>query len=102
LLVTKSAIRPGSNFNRQGGSIFHQRQHQYLQEDPATVLSMLWHGFPVLRLLAAWLAASAALFALFGWLERLTLGQISIGRVGQFSISANNTVLYNRAFVLFF
>jgi hypothetical protein len=26
LLVTKSAIRPGSNFNRQGGSIFHQRQ----------------------------------------------------------------------------
>jgi hypothetical protein len=27
LLVTKSAIRPGSNFNRQGGSIFHQRQH---------------------------------------------------------------------------
>gem|GEM_PF-143146 len=25
--VTKSAIRPGSNFNRQGGSIFHQRQH---------------------------------------------------------------------------
>ena len=48
------------------------RQHQYLQEDPATVLSMLWHGFPVLRLLAAWLAASAALFALFGWLERRT------------------------------
>ncbi|WP_317615733.1 type VI secretion IcmF C-terminal domain-containing protein, partial [Pseudomonas putida] len=29
LLVTKSAIRPGSNFNRQGGSIFHQRQHDH-------------------------------------------------------------------------
>ncbi|WP_206419470.1 hypothetical protein, partial [Ectopseudomonas oleovorans] len=29
LLVTKSAIRPGSNFNRQGGSIFHQRQHPW-------------------------------------------------------------------------
>ncbi|CAE6966153.1 conserved protein of unknown function [Ectopseudomonas oleovorans] len=28
MLVTKSAIRPGSNFNRQGGSIFHQRQQQ--------------------------------------------------------------------------
>lgn len=58
------------NFYRE----FHQRLNslvfQYLQEDPATVLSMLWHGFPVLRLLAAWLAASAALFALFGWLER--------------------------------
>jgi EAL domain-containing protein (putative c-di-GMP-specific phosphodiesterase class I)/CheY-like chemotaxis protein len=26
LLVTKSAIRPGSNFNRQGGSIFQKRQ----------------------------------------------------------------------------
>ncbi|MFZ3203991.1 MAG: hypothetical protein WA161_08965, partial [Pseudomonas sp.] len=24
--MLKSAIRPGSNFNRQGGSIFHQRQ----------------------------------------------------------------------------
>lgn len=60
------------NFYRE----FHQRLNslvfQYLQEDPATVLSMLWHGFPVLRLLAAWLAASAALFALFGWLERRT------------------------------
>ncbi|AZN54610.1 hypothetical protein EJP70_26405 [Pseudomonas aeruginosa] len=30
MLVTKSAIRPGSNFNRQGGSIFHQRQHPEL------------------------------------------------------------------------
>lgn len=30
MLVTKSAIRPGSNFNRQGGSIFHQRQHTKL------------------------------------------------------------------------
>lgn len=60
------------NFYRE----FHQRLNslvfQYLQEDPATVLSMLWHGFPVLRLLAAWLATSAALFALFGWLERRT------------------------------
>ncbi|MEX7348894.1 hypothetical protein AB2D24_33715, partial [Pseudomonas aeruginosa] len=31
-LVTKSAIRPGSNFNRQGGSIFHQRQQQLVAE----------------------------------------------------------------------
>ena len=34
MLVTKSAIRPGSNFNRQGGSIFHQRQ-QYTAETGA-------------------------------------------------------------------
>ncbi|MGE6996146.1 hypothetical protein ACQKIK_22470, partial [Pseudomonas sp. NPDC047961] len=33
LLVTKSAIRPGSNFNRQGGSIFHQRQQSWKKSD---------------------------------------------------------------------
>ena len=37
---------------------FHQRLNslvfQYLAEDPATVLSMLWHGFPVLTLLSVW------------------------------------------------
>ena len=62
------------NFYRE----FHQRLNslvfQYLQEDPATVLSMLWHGFPVLQLLAAWGVVSAAMFALFRWLERLTRG----------------------------
>jgi phosphoglycerol transferase MdoB-like AlkP superfamily enzyme len=55
---------------------FHQRLNslvfQYLQEDPATVLSMLWHGFPVLRLLAVWGVLSALMFVLFGRLERLT------------------------------
>ena len=55
---------------------FHQRLNglvfQYLQEDPITVLSMLWHGFPVLRLLAAWGVLSILMFALFGRLERLT------------------------------
>ncbi|MCW3147144.1 LTA synthase family protein [Stutzerimonas stutzeri] len=62
------------NFYRE----FHQRLNslvfQYLQEDPATVLSMLWHGFPVLQLLAAWGMASVTMYALFGWLERLTRG----------------------------
>ena len=37
---------------------FHQRLNnlvfQYISEDPKTVMSMLWHGFPVLRLLLAW------------------------------------------------
>ncbi|WCY74099.1 YkvA family protein [Pseudomonas aeruginosa] len=32
----KSAIRPGSNFNRQGGSIFHQRQQYYAATDSDT------------------------------------------------------------------
>jgi len=55
---------------------FHQRLNglvfQYFQEDPATVLSMLWYGFPVLRLLGAWTAVSLLLFGLFRLLERLT------------------------------
>jgi len=53
---------------------FHQRLNalvfQYLQEDPATVLSMLWHGFPVLRLLLAWGVLSASVVLLLGRLDR--------------------------------
>ena len=60
------------NFYRE----FHQRLNslvfQYLQEDPATVLSMLWHGFPVMRLLGAWGLLSMAMFGVFGWLDRRT------------------------------
>lgn len=55
---------------------FHQRLNslvfQYLKEDPRTVLSMLWNGFPVLRLLLAWLALSALAHGVFAWLDRLT------------------------------
>ena len=55
---------------------FHQRLNslvfQYLQEDPATVLSMLWHGFPVLRLLGAWALMSALMYLVFRSLDRLT------------------------------
>lgn len=63
------------NFYRE----FHQRLNalvfQYLQEDPATVLSMLWYGFPVVRLLGAWLALSILFFVLLGWLDIRTRGQ---------------------------
>jgi len=49
---------------------FHQRLNalvfQYLQEDPKTVLSMLWYGFPVARLLTAWLLIALT----FVWLLR--------------------------------
>jgi phosphoglycerol transferase MdoB-like AlkP superfamily enzyme len=44
---------------------------QYLSEDPATVLSMLWHGFPVGRYLLAWALASWLLFKAFQALHRL-------------------------------
>ncbi len=55
---------------------FHQRLNslvfQYVKEDPQTVLSMLWYGFPVLRYLVAWLLASWLLAWTFGRLDRLT------------------------------
>jgi len=55
---------------------FHQRLNdlvfQYLKEDPATVLSMLWHGFPVLRYLLAWLLATLLLGWVFAGVDRLT------------------------------
>ncbi len=55
---------------------FHQRLNslvfQYLNEDPATVLSMLWHGFPVISLLSAWLVCTLVMYFLFSWTERKT------------------------------
>jgi phosphoglycerol transferase MdoB-like AlkP superfamily enzyme len=55
---------------------FHQRLNslvfQYLNEDPATVLSMLWHGFPVVTLLSTWLACSLVMYFLFSWAEQKT------------------------------
>ena len=53
---------------------FNQRLNgllfQYLQEDPGTVMSMIWHGFPVLRYLLAWAAASYLLGWIFTRLDR--------------------------------
>ena len=55
---------------------FHQRLNalvfQYLGEDPATVMSMLWHGFPVARYLIAWTLASWLLFKALQAIHRLT------------------------------
>ena len=55
---------------------FNQRLNglvfQYLKEDPKTVLSMLWYGFPVVRYLLAWGAVSALLAWLAGKLDRAT------------------------------
>ncbi|TRO23073.1 LTA synthase family protein [Ectopseudomonas mendocina] len=54
---------------------FHQRLNalvfQYLGEDPATVMSMLWHGFPVARYLVAWALASWLLFKALQAIHRL-------------------------------
>ncbi len=55
---------------------FHQRLNslvfQYIREDPKTVLSMLWYGFPVLRYLLAWAAGTWLLAALFRRIDRAT------------------------------
>lgn len=55
---------------------FNQRLNglvfQYLKEDPKTVLSMLWYGFPVVRLLLAWALATWLIVRVFGWLDRTT------------------------------
>ncbi len=55
---------------------FHQRLNslvfQYFQEDPKTVMSMLWNGFPVGRYLLAWAVATWLLFKLFKGLDLLS------------------------------
>ncbi|MDR1367168.1 MAG: LTA synthase family protein, partial [Candidatus Accumulibacter sp.] len=55
---------------------FHQRLNdlvfQYLAEDPKTVLSMLWHGFPILRFLFSWALAAGFFYWLFAIIERCT------------------------------
>jgi phosphoglycerol transferase MdoB-like AlkP superfamily enzyme len=55
---------------------FHQRLNglvfQYVKEDPKTVLSMLWHGFPVGRYLLAWAVVTWVLSLLFKGIDRLT------------------------------
>ncbi|MGH8485275.1 MAG: LTA synthase family protein, partial [Pseudomonas sp.] len=55
---------------------FHQRLNglvfQYIQEDPKTVMSMLWYGFPVVRYLLAWVVGTWLLSLLFKGVDRLT------------------------------
>ena len=55
---------------------FHQRLNglvfQYVKEDPKTVLSMLWYGFPVVRYLLAWALVTWLLSLVFKGIGRLT------------------------------
>lgn len=52
---------------------FHQRLNslvfQYFEEDPGTVLSMIWYGFPVVRLLLLWAVLSWIFGKIFLWLD---------------------------------
>ncbi len=48
---------------------FHQRLNslvfEYVRQDPATVISMLWRGFPVLRYLLLWLLLSWLMYRFY-------------------------------------
>jgi len=60
---------------------FNQRLNglvfQYMKEDPKTVLSMLWFGFPVLRYLLAWAVATGLAVWLFRRLDALTRSRVA-------------------------
>ena len=55
---------------------FHQRLNglvfQYVKEDPKTVMSMLWYGFPVVRYLLAWVVGTVILTLAFKGADRAT------------------------------
>jgi phosphoglycerol transferase MdoB-like AlkP superfamily enzyme len=60
------------DFYREFNQRLNSLVFQYLKEDPRTVASMLWHGFPVARYLLAWLAATGLLDWIFTKLDRST------------------------------
>ena len=55
---------------------FHQRLNglvfQYVKENPKTVMSMLWYGFPVVRYLLAWAVGTLILSMAFKGADRAT------------------------------
>jgi phosphoglycerol transferase MdoB-like AlkP superfamily enzyme len=57
---------------------FNQRLNglvfQYLKEDPRTVVSMIWYGFPVLRHLLVWAMATASMAWLLARIDMATRG----------------------------
>jgi len=63
---------------------FHQRLNglvfQYMQQDPKTVLSMLWYGFPVLTFLCIWGVVSVIVALGYRQLHRRTRTQAATQR----------------------
>ena len=67
---------------------FHQRLNglvfQYVKEDPKTVLSMIWYGYPVVRYLLAWAFVTWLLSLVFKGFDRLTRPRtVAAGKVGK-------------------
>ena len=68
-------------FQQRLNSLFFQ----YLSEEPATVVSMLWYGFPVVRYLLAWSLVTLVLYGVFRGLDRWARPPLAAGpdpRVG--------------------
>lgn len=55
---------------------FHQRLNslvfQYIKEDPKTVLSMIWYGYPVIKYLISWIIITAIIWLIFKLIDRIT------------------------------
>ena len=60
------------DFYREFNQRLNSLVFQYMAEDPATVSSMLWYGFPVVRYLLAWVFGTWILFIAFRWAERFS------------------------------
>ena len=65
---------------------FHQRLNglvfQYVKEDPKTVMSMLWYGFPVVRYLLAWAGGTIILYFAFRGADRVTRSSVTRAAAG--------------------
>ena len=65
---------------------FHQRLNglvfQYVKEDPKTVMSMLWYGFPVVRYLLAWAGGTIILYFAFRGADRVTRSSVTRAATG--------------------
>ena len=65
---------------------FHQRLNglvfQYVKEDPKTVMSMLWYGFPVVRYLLSWAVGTVILYFAFRGADRVTRSHAKAATAG--------------------
>ena len=65
---------------------FHQRLNglvfQYVKEDPKTVMSMLWYGFPVVRYLLSWAVGTIILYFAFRGADRVTRSHAKAATAG--------------------
>lgn len=56
---------------------------QYMKEDPKTVLSMIWFGFPVIRLLLVWGLAAWGMTCLFHAIDRKTRPSLAVAAAAE-------------------